>query len=117
MATLNATFKFEISGMVFFKHAQHDAGHYPTPFTVTELVASMCPGGVQKSYRLEGRENLVPEVALTSESPSYTPTSQAAIDDRIDCDEARRRAEEEYSDKRWEQREAARKDAAKAEEE
>lgn len=80
---LTVSFVYEIGDIVFFRASQHCAGSRPKPFLITERVAQECHGGVQQLYRMDGRPDLVSEVALSHDEPPYRPMVPAAVDDGI----------------------------------
>ena len=105
MSSITVEFEFEIGDLVFFKGAQHTAGHRPKQFVVYERIAQQCHGGVQKRYRVGGITELVVEPLLVRDEPPYRATTQESIDDHI----AAVHAEQAASEAAWAERLAARR--------
>ena len=80
---LRATFELEIGELVFFKGAQHTCRSRPIQFCITEQLAQVCHGGVQKLYRLSGKDDWHPEIALTRDEPAYRPVSVEEREDEL----------------------------------
>ena len=90
--TLTVTFKFPIGTFVYMRDARYSREAQPRPFIVGEHVASWCPGGLQKAYRLVGKNDLVPEIALTNVLRPFQPTPQDVLNDQIRCEMALEKA-------------------------
>jgi len=88
-AAFVATFRYEIGGLVFFRAAQHTAGHRPKRFCVIGRIAEERAGGIEMFYRLEEWRHPVPAVALTCEEPPFRPRCVADLAEVLQIDAAR----------------------------
>lgn len=82
MSSITVEFQFEIGDFVYMKSAPHTMESVPNAFVVYERIAQQCHGGVQKHYKLGGRDNMIPETLLTRDRPPYQPRCQAYQDER-----------------------------------
>lgn len=78
----SVNFKFGLGDLVFFRGAQHTAGHIPRQFVIYEVICRYCDGGTYKEYRLGGYPEAVPEILLSREEPPYR-ASVSGFQDRL----------------------------------
>lgn len=79
MSVLSAEMAFEVGDHVYFKHAENDLLSSPKRFAVIARYVEECHGGVQRHYKLFGRDEFVPEIVLTKERPKYEEHGEEAF--------------------------------------
>ena len=76
MGELKAIMLFSVGEMVYIKSAANDRLSTPNQHVITERYLQECHGGIQKLYKLYGALDLVPEIVLTRDEPTFRPISK-----------------------------------------
>ena len=77
MSKLESEMRYEIGELVYIASSSHFSGVRPKRFVITGRVIDKCPGGIQRYYRLDGYDGLVPEIVLCRTEPEFQKRSEA----------------------------------------
>lgn len=83
MSKIEVEFAFELGQIVYVRSSLHTHNVSPTRYVIAERIAQECHGGVQRLYKIYGRDDFVPEIVLTSEEPAFRPVSDEEIADML----------------------------------